>query len=90
MTRMRNDIPAALESRGFTIKQRDPFSFYLGCVQLVLFEQNTFIGVADPRRADDLIRGYLPFFALPFFATFAHYGLTLVCACSVVTQSAAS
>ena len=50
MTRMRNDIPAALESLGFTIKQRDPFSFYLGCVQLVLKEGDTLIGVADPRR----------------------------------------
>lgn len=50
MTRMRNDIPAALTCRGFTIKQRDPFSFYLGCVQLVLHEKDTFVGVADPRR----------------------------------------
>ena len=50
MTRMRNDIPTALQHRGFTIKQRDPYSFYLGCVQLVLFEKETFIGVADPRR----------------------------------------
>lgn len=50
MTRMRSDIPEALSKRGFSIKQRDPFSFYLGCVQLVLSEKGTFIGVADPRR----------------------------------------
>lgn len=50
LTRMRSDIPTTLTSRGFTIKQRDPFSFYLGCVQLVLLEKNTFVGVADPRR----------------------------------------
>ena len=50
MTRMRNDIPDALKNRGFTIKQRDPYSFYLGCVQLVMYEKDTFIGVADPRR----------------------------------------
>ena len=48
--RMRNDIPPALEKRGFTVNVRDPYSFYLGCVQLVLNEDKTFIGVADPRR----------------------------------------
>lgn len=50
LTRMRSDIPAALRQRGFTVKQRDPFSFYHGCVQLVMREKETFIGVADPRR----------------------------------------
>ena len=48
--RMRDDIPAALERRGFSVRVRDPYSFYLGCVQLVLHENKTFIGVADPRR----------------------------------------
>ena len=49
-SRMRDDIPSALRRRGFTVKVRDPYSFYLGCVQLVLKEGKTFIGVADPRR----------------------------------------
>jgi gamma-glutamyltranspeptidase/glutathione hydrolase len=50
ITRMRNDIPEALRRHGFTIRPRDPYSFYLGCVQLVMLENKTFIGVADPRR----------------------------------------
>lgn len=49
-TRMRSDIPTALKRRGFTVKVRDPFSFYLGCVQLVVKDGKTFLGVADPRR----------------------------------------
>jgi gamma-glutamyltranspeptidase/glutathione hydrolase len=47
---MRSDIPGYLEKRGFTIDRRDAYSFYLGCVQMVLREKNKFIGVADPRR----------------------------------------
>ncbi|MDX1389081.1 MAG: gamma-glutamyltransferase, partial [Acidobacteriota bacterium] len=49
-TRMRDDIPATLERHGFEIDLRDPYSFYLGCVQIVLQEKGEFIGVADPRR----------------------------------------
>jgi gamma-glutamyltranspeptidase/glutathione hydrolase len=49
-TRMRNDIPEALERYGFRVDVRDPYSFYLGCVQLVIRERDGFIGVADPRR----------------------------------------
>ncbi len=49
-TRMRDDIPEMLHRRGFEIDVRDPYSFYLGCVQLVLQEKGEFIGVADPRR----------------------------------------
>ena len=49
-TRMRSDIPEALSKRGFTIRQLDPYSFYLGCVQLVFKENETYVGVADPRR----------------------------------------
>ncbi len=49
-SRMRSDIPDTLRKRGFKIKEREPFSFYLGCVQLVLREKNDFIGVADLRR----------------------------------------
>jgi gamma-glutamyltranspeptidase/glutathione hydrolase len=48
--RMRSDIPAALEKYGFQLDVRDPYSFYLGCVQLVMREKDDFIGVADPRR----------------------------------------
>lgn len=47
---MRDDIPNTLRSRGFKIDIREPMSFYLGCVQMVLSENNQFIGVADPRR----------------------------------------
>lgn len=47
---MRNDIPVILKKRGFTIDIREPMSFYLGCVQMVLWEEGQFIGVADPRR----------------------------------------
>ncbi len=47
---MRDDIPKILKKRGFQIDIRQPMSFYLGCVQLVLAENGEFIGVADPRR----------------------------------------
>jgi len=47
---MRNDIPSFLEKYGFSIDVREPMSFYLGCVQMVMFENEEFIGVADPRR----------------------------------------
>jgi gamma-glutamyltranspeptidase/glutathione hydrolase len=49
-SRMRTDIPDSLESHGFTIDARDPYSFYMGCVQLVMRDGTDFIGVADPRR----------------------------------------
>jgi gamma-glutamyltranspeptidase/glutathione hydrolase len=49
-TRMRGDIPDRLRRFGFEIDERDPYSFYMGCVQLVLREKNEFVGVADPRR----------------------------------------
>ncbi len=49
-TRMRDDIPRVLQQYGFQVKRRDPYSFYLGCVQLVLVDGKTLIGVADPRR----------------------------------------
>ncbi|MBU1742907.1 MAG: gamma-glutamyltransferase family protein, partial [Proteobacteria bacterium] len=48
--RFRDDIPPALAKRGFTVDVRDPHSFYLGCVQMVMRDKDTFIGVADPRR----------------------------------------
>ncbi len=49
-TRMRDDIPAALTRHGYSVDIRDPYSFYLGCVQLVARDQDKFIGIADPRR----------------------------------------
>lgn len=49
-TRMRDDIPRLLRRHGFVLDARDPYSFYLGCVQLVLRENGELIGVADPRR----------------------------------------
>jgi gamma-glutamyltranspeptidase/glutathione hydrolase len=47
---MRDDIPELLKSRGFEIDIREPMSFYLGCIQLVMKDDHEFIGVADPRR----------------------------------------
>jgi gamma-glutamyltranspeptidase/glutathione hydrolase len=49
-TRFRSDIPEALRMRGYSIDEREPFSFYLGCVQLVLREGKEFLAVADLRR----------------------------------------
>ncbi len=49
-TRMHDDIPVALLKSGLQVDVRDPYSFYLGCVALVLREGDEFIGVADPRR----------------------------------------
>jgi gamma-glutamyltranspeptidase/glutathione hydrolase len=49
-SRMRDDVPEALQVAGFEVKPRDPYSFYLGCVQLVLREGEELVGVADPRR----------------------------------------
>lgn len=48
--RMRGDIPDYLKRRGYSVRTRTPFSFYLGCVQLALREQHEFAGVADLRR----------------------------------------
>jgi gamma-glutamyltranspeptidase/glutathione hydrolase len=49
-SRMRDDIPRLLKKYGYSIDPRNPYSFYLGCVQLVMNENKEFIGVADPRR----------------------------------------
>jgi gamma-glutamyltranspeptidase/glutathione hydrolase len=48
--RMSDEIPQALEQQGFEVDRREPYSFYLGCVQLVLRENGRLTGVADPRR----------------------------------------
>jgi gamma-glutamyltranspeptidase/glutathione hydrolase len=47
---MRDDIPKLLEQRGFKLDIREPMSFYMGCIQMVLQDEDSFIGVADPRR----------------------------------------
>ena len=48
--RMSDEIPGALAAHGFTIDRREEFSFYLGCIQLVMRERHGFVGVADTRR----------------------------------------
>ena len=51
-SRIRDDIPARLRRHGFEIDRREAFSFYMGCVQLVMRDHRSgeFVGVADPRR----------------------------------------
>lgn len=50
-SRMSSDLPELLQHHGFEVDERDPFSFYLGCVQMVMRKRNGhYIGVADPRR----------------------------------------
>jgi len=49
-SRFRDDIPPLLEQHGFAIDRRDPYSFYMGCVQMVQRTREGFVGVADPRR----------------------------------------
>ena len=48
--RMRDDIPRTLLENGFEVKVREAYSFYLGCMALVLHEGAEFIGAADLRR----------------------------------------
>jgi len=48
--RMPAGVVEALESHGFEIDRREPYSFYLGCVQLVMRDDDELVGVADPRR----------------------------------------
>ena len=44
-------VARRLEKAGFQIDERDPYSFYLGCVQMVMRgKKGKIIGVADPRR----------------------------------------
>ena len=48
--RVQPGVVDALKGAGFEIDSREPFSFYLGCVQLVMREDDLITGVADPRR----------------------------------------
>lgn len=54
--RMHPDIRAALAARGHRVSVLEPYSFYLGCVQLVARDGDALVGVADPRR-DGTARG---------------------------------
>ena len=49
-SRIATDVLQALADAGFEINQREPYSFYMGCVQLVMKDGDRLIGVADPRR----------------------------------------
>ena len=51
-SRIRDDVPVRLRRQGFEIDRREAYSFYMGCVQMVMRDHRTgeFIGVADPRR----------------------------------------
>lgn len=48
-----------LKKKGYRIDEREPYSFYLGCIQAVLKKQTGpgFQGIADPRR-DGIAAGY--------------------------------
>ncbi len=49
-SRMATDMLSALEDAGFELNRREPYSFYMGCVQMVMNDRGRLIGVADPRR----------------------------------------
>jgi gamma-glutamyltranspeptidase/glutathione hydrolase len=50
--RIADEVVTYLDSLGYTMVARDPYAFYLGCIQAVLKRQTGpgFQGVADPRR----------------------------------------
>ncbi len=48
--RINPDAIPVLQSLGFTIDEREPYAFYLGCVQAVQSTGGLFHGAADPRR----------------------------------------
>ena len=49
-SRVETDVLAALDDAGFEVNRRDAYSFYMGCVQMVMNDRGRLIGVADPRR----------------------------------------
>ncbi len=49
-SRIATDVLAALEDAGYALTRREPYSFYLGCAQMVMNDGGRLIGVADPRR----------------------------------------
>ena len=49
-SRLSTDVLDALGRSGFELTRREPYSFYMGCVQLVMADGDRLVGVADPRR----------------------------------------
>ncbi|MXZ97005.1 MAG: gamma-glutamyltransferase [Acidimicrobiaceae bacterium] len=49
-SRISTDVLDALGRSGFELTRREPYSFYMGCVQLVMADGDRLVGVADPRR----------------------------------------
>ena len=49
-SRISTDVLDALKGAGFELTRREPYSFYMGCVQMVMADGERFVGVADPRR----------------------------------------
>lgn len=47
---LRDDVPPLLERAGYQLDPREAQAFFMGCVQLVVRDGQTFVGVADPRR----------------------------------------
>jgi gamma-glutamyltranspeptidase/glutathione hydrolase len=48
--RMHPNVPVSLARAGYEVVVRDPYAFYMGCVQAVAREGRLFHGAADPRR----------------------------------------
>ncbi|MYE60332.1 MAG: gamma-glutamyltransferase, partial [Alphaproteobacteria bacterium] len=50
-SRIRDDVPSRLLRHGFEVVRREAFSFYMGCVQMVVRDHGSGLltGVADPR-----------------------------------------
>jgi gamma-glutamyltranspeptidase/glutathione hydrolase len=47
------EVVETLRRRGFHVRRRGAYSFYLGCVQAIRMpasRREDFVGVADPRR----------------------------------------
>ena len=49
-SRIPTDVLDALGRAGFELNRREPYSFYMGCVQMVIADGERLVGVADPRR----------------------------------------
>lgn len=49
-SRFRDDLCSFLKRRGYKIVEKEPYAFYMGCVQLTARDGKLFFGVADIRR----------------------------------------